>query len=75
MLQAVDHIVEYLELDRTSLRIGLSQIFFRTDTLVELEERVEEKAAYTLTLFQAHCRRYLWKNKLKDMEVSYLCVM
>ena len=72
MFQAVEHIVKYLELDLTSLRIGLSQIFFRTDTLVELEERVEEKGAYTFTLFQAHCRRYLWKNKLKEMEVGVL---
>ena len=70
IFQAVEYIVKYLELDQTSLRIGLSQIFFRTDTLVELEERVEEKGAYTFTLFQAHCRRYLWKNKLKDMEVG-----
>ena len=64
--------MKYLELDQTSLRIGLSQIFFRTDTLVELEERVEEKGAYTFTLFQAHCHRFLWKNKLKDMEVGVL---
>jgi len=62
--------VKYLELDQSLLRIGLSQIFFRTDTLVELEEMVEEKAANTFTLFQAHCCHYLWKNKLKEMEVG-----
>lgn len=67
--QATDMIVERLELKKTSLRVGLSQIFFRAGITGMLEQQLEEKTSLVIASFQARCRGYLARRLLEKTEV------
>ena len=77
--QATDMIVDRLELKKASLRIGLSQIFFRAGITGTLEQQLEEKTSHVIAYFQARCRGYLARRWLEKTEVcmydcSTVCV-
>lgn len=73
--QATEMIIERLELKKASLRIGLSQIFFRAGITGSLEQQLEEKTSFVLASFQARCRGYLVRRWLEKMEVcTYVCM-
>ena len=67
--QATDMIVERLELKKASLRVGLSQIFFRAGITGMLEQQLEEKTSLVIASFQARCKGYLARRLLEKTEV------
>ena len=66
---AVEMIVQTLEMKKTSYRIGLSLIFFRAGTLNSLEQMLESKTSDVIGLFQARCRGYLGRKQKEKQEV------
>ena len=75
--QATEMIVDRLELKKASLRVGLSQIFFRAGITGMLEQQLEEKTSLVIASFQARCRGYLvrrWQEKMKVCMCSRLVV-
>ena len=69
LFQAVQQILEHLELDQASYRLGLSQVFFRAGGMAQLEEAREEKITDTIKGIQAHCRGYITRQRLKKLKV------
>ncbi|XP_074639301.1 uncharacterized protein LOC141897583 [Acropora palmata] len=54
--KACQKMLEVLELDTNSYRIGQSKIFFRAGVLAHLEEERDLKLTEIITVFQAYCR-------------------
>lgn len=54
--KACQKMLEVLELDTNSYRIGQSKIFFRAGVLAHLEEERDLKLTEIITIFQAFCR-------------------
>ncbi|XP_070001522.1 unconventional myosin-XVIIIa isoform X13 [Penaeus vannamei] len=67
---AVEAILAHLDLDSSSYRLGLSQIFFRTGAISRLEEQRDLVLTDTITNFQAHCRGYLARKRLEKRKVQ-----
>ncbi|XP_065055374.1 unconventional myosin-XVIIIa-like isoform X2 [Rhopilema esculentum] len=72
--QVVEKMVEYMELDKRSYRIGVSQIFFRSGSFAQLEDSRDEKLNDAIQEFQAHCLGYLGRKKLKQLRVQHIAV-
>lgn len=67
---AVEAILAHLDLDSSSYRLGLSQIFFRTGAISRLEEQRDLVLTDTITHFQAHCRGHLARKRLEKRKVQ-----
>ncbi|RZF36155.1 hypothetical protein LSTR_LSTR013379 [Laodelphax striatellus] len=72
--QAVEKILECLDLDSASYRIGLSQVFFRYGVLAVIEAQRDEKLTSRIIHFQAYCRSYLIRKKIVKRKVQELAV-
>lgn len=72
--QVVQKMIEFMELDSRSYRIGLSQIFFRSGCLAQLEDSRDEKLNDCILEFQAHCRGFIGRKKLKQMRVQQIAL-
>eukprot|EP00794_Sanderia_malayensis_P013873 gene13873-15321_t len=72
--QVVEKMVEQLELDKRSYRIGLSQIFFRSGSLPQLEDARDEKLNGTIIGFQALCRGYIGRKNVKKLKVQVIAI-
>ncbi|XP_026678087.1 unconventional myosin-XVIIIa [Diaphorina citri] len=74
---AVEEILLSLDLDHSSYRVGLSQIFFRSSVLPQLEAERDKKLSSRVIEFQARCRGYLARKhlaKLKVQDVAVRCI-
>lgn len=67
---AVEAILAHLDLDASSYRLGLSQIFFRTGAVSRLEEQRDLVLTDVVTHFQAHCRGFLARKRLEKRKVQ-----
>ncbi|XP_046855996.1 myosin-11-like [Xenia sp. Carnegie-2017] len=54
--KAAQQMLDFLELDKNSYRVGQSKIFFRAGVLAKLEEDRDTKLTEIITIFQAFCR-------------------
>lgn len=72
LIQGVEALLEHLDLDKRSYRLGLSQIFFRAGSLAQLEDARDEKNTGTIVELQAHCRGFLARKKFKKLQVRLL---
>ncbi|XP_076367271.1 unconventional myosin-XVIIIa-like isoform X2 [Tachypleus tridentatus] len=72
--QAVEQLIENLDFDKSSYRIGLSQIFLRAGTLARLENQRDEKLHDMIVRFQTHCRGYLARSKLNKYKVQDMAI-
>lgn len=75
--KAVECLLGQLDVDRTQYKMGLSQVFFRSGVLPQLEEHRDEKLHDSVIRFQAVCRGYLARKKaekLKVQDVAIRCV-
>ncbi|XP_022249031.1 unconventional myosin-XVIIIa-like [Limulus polyphemus] len=72
--QAVEQLIEYLDFDKSSYRLGLSQIFLRAGTLARLENQRDEKLHDMIVRFQTHCRGYLARSKLNKYKVQDMAI-
>ncbi|GFY57295.1 unconventional myosin-XVIIIa [Trichonephila inaurata madagascariensis] len=75
--QAVEHLLEHIDIDKATYRLGLSQIFFRSGTLATLESRRDQKLNGVIASFQSHCRGYLARsaiNKRKVQDLAIRCI-
>uniref|UniRef100_A0A8D8R4Z1 Unconventional myosin-XVIIIa n=1 Tax=Cacopsylla melanoneura TaxID=428564 RepID=A0A8D8R4Z1_9HEMI len=74
---AVEEILLSLDVDHSSYRVGLSQIFFRSGVLPQLEAERDQKLSSRVIQFQARCRGYLSRRhlaKLKVQDVAVRCL-
>ncbi|XP_017771630.1 PREDICTED: unconventional myosin-XVIIIa isoform X2 [Nicrophorus vespilloides] len=72
--RAVEDMVSVMDMDSSGYRIGLSQIFFRSRTLTDLESQRDEKLAGMVVHLQAHCRGHLARKKLVKKKLQDLAV-
>ncbi|XP_067682622.1 unconventional myosin-XVIIIa-like isoform X2 [Haliotis asinina] len=72
--KAVLQVMDNLDIDKLSYRIGLSQVFFRPGALAQLEVTRDEKITGTVTAFQSFCRGFLGRRKLEKLRVQHLAV-
>ncbi|KAK2165919.1 hypothetical protein LSH36_44g06061 [Paralvinella palmiformis] len=72
--QAVDHLLDVLEIEKSTYRLGLSQVFFRTGCLAQLEDAREEKIAGTVIGLQSLCRGHLARQRLNRLKLQHLAV-
>nr|XP_036864286.1 unconventional myosin-XVIIIa isoform X6 [Manis javanica] len=72
--RAVEDLLEFLDLEKSSCCMGLSQVFFRAGTLARLEEQRDEQTSRNLTLFQAACRGYLARQHFKKKKIQDLAI-
>ncbi|KAK2507533.1 hypothetical protein MC885_003223, partial [Smutsia gigantea] len=72
--RAVEDLLESLDLEKSSCRMGLSRVFFRAGTLARLEEQRDEQTSRNLTLFQAACRGFLARQHFKKKKIQDLAV-
>ncbi|XP_066294954.1 unconventional myosin-XVIIIa-like isoform X7 [Branchiostoma lanceolatum] len=72
--KAAEDLLSHLDLEKTSYRMGLSQVFFRAGALAQLEDQRDEKTTDTISKFQAHCRGYIARQNLKKIKVQELAI-
>lgn len=71
---AVEEMLMKLEVDSSSYRLGLSQVFFRAGVLPHLEAQRDEKLTDRVIKFQACCRGYLSRKRFAKLKVEQLAV-
>ncbi|XP_060534263.1 unconventional myosin-XVIIIa isoform X1 [Cylas formicarius] len=72
--RAVEDMVLAMDLEMSSYRVGLSQIFFRTGVISHLEAQRDERLAGVVIALQAHCRGYLARKRLQKKKLEDLAV-
>ncbi len=60
-------VLEHIELDADSYRVGLTKVLFRAGILGTLEEKRDEIIVKILTLLQSQMRRFLIKKNIETM--------
>ncbi|XP_018902234.2 unconventional myosin-XVIIIa isoform X2 [Bemisia tabaci] len=71
---SIEEILFGIDLDASSYRVGLSQIFFRSGVLAQLELQRDAKLTDRIIKLQSHCRGYLARKKLAKLKVEDLAV-
>ncbi|KAI5626748.1 unconventional myosin-XVIIIa isoform X1 [Silurus asotus] len=71
---AVEELLEFLELEKSSYHMGLSRVFFRAGVLAKLEEQRDLQTRRNITLFQATCRGYLARQAFKKRKIQDLAI-
>ncbi|XP_064460509.1 unconventional myosin-XVIIIa-like isoform X2 [Ornithodoros turicata] len=71
---SVEALLQHLDIDATTYRLGLSQIFLRSGTLSTLESQRDEKLASVVIRFQAHVRGYLGRRRYQKLKVQVLAI-
>ncbi len=69
MKSAVEELLENLELDKSTVRLGNTQIFLRSGVLSHLEEERDEKMTDQIVKFQAVCREHLARRRFQKLKV------
>ncbi|XP_063927434.1 unconventional myosin-XVIIIa isoform X2 [Zophobas morio] len=72
--KAVEDMLLAVDLELSSYRVGLSQIFFRNGVLSQLESQRDERLAGMVVHLQAHCRGYLARRRLAQRKLQDLAV-
>ncbi|XP_030041770.1 unconventional myosin-XVIIIa isoform X2 [Microcaecilia unicolor] len=72
--RAVEELLEFLDLEKSSYHMGLSRVFFRAGTLAKLEEHRDQQTCRNITLFQAACRGYLARQHFKKRKIQALAI-
>ncbi|XP_069699013.1 unconventional myosin-XVIIIa isoform X2 [Periplaneta americana] len=72
--RAVEDMLLGIEIDIASYRVGLSQIFFRSGVLAQLEAQRDERLTDNVVRLQARCRGYLARRKLNKLKIQDLAV-
>uniref|UniRef100_A0A0P6DC77 Unconventional myosin-XVIIIa n=1 Tax=Daphnia magna TaxID=35525 RepID=A0A0P6DC77_9CRUS len=75
--QAAEILLLHIDMERSSYRLGLSQVFFRPGVLSQLEDQRDEKITSRVVKFQAQCRGFLARKrliKLKVQDVAIRCI-
>jgi len=65
--KACQKMVEALELDKTSFKVGLTKIFFKAGVLAEMEERRDRHLHDIFSRFQAATRMYTARRQMKKI--------
>ncbi|BFZ18652.1 hypothetical protein BsWGS_21691 [Bradybaena similaris] len=68
---SVSLILDHLDIDKLSYRMGVSRVFFRSGCLSQLDLNRDEKFTGIIEQFQALCRGYLGRKKLEKMKVQH----
>ncbi|XP_060799933.1 unconventional myosin-XVIIIa isoform X2 [Neoarius graeffei] len=72
--RAVEELLAFLELEKSSYHMGLSRVFFRAGVLAKLEEQRDLQTRRNITLFQATCRGYLARQAFKKRKIQDLAI-
>ncbi|KAG1673504.1 Unconventional myosin-XVIIIa [Nymphon striatum] len=72
--KAADMMIEHLDIERSSYRLGISKIFFRVGVLTQLEDQRDDKLKDLIIKLQAYCRGCLGRKKIKELRVQDLAI-
>ncbi|XP_067015742.2 unconventional myosin-XVIIIa isoform X2 [Anabrus simplex] len=72
--RAVEDMLLGIDIDGSSYRVGLSQIFFRSGVLAQLEAQRDERLTDHVVRLQAQCRGYLARRRLAKLKIQDLAV-
>ncbi|XP_049839804.1 unconventional myosin-XVIIIa isoform X2 [Schistocerca gregaria] len=72
--RAVEEMLLGIDTDPSGYRVGLSQIFFRSGVLAQLEAQRDERLTDHVVRLQAQCRGYLARRKLHKLKIQDLAV-
>ena len=72
--EIVAKILDSLDIESSSYRVGLSRVFFRDGTLGFLERDRDEKISSRLVAMQSLCRGFLQRKRLQQLKLQHLAV-
>lgn len=61
-------ILEAVQLDKNSYRLGITKVFFKAGVMAQLEDLRDEKLSSIISMFQAHIRGYLMRKAYKKLQ-------
>merc|ERR1712038_1875218 len=71
---AVEDLLEELDLDRSAVRLGNTQVFLRSGVLAHLNEERDLKLTDQVVRFQAILRGHLARRKLQTQHIAICCI-
>lgn len=71
---AVEALLRHLDLEASSYRLGLSQIFLRAGTLSQLEAQRDERLSEEVVRLQARARGYLARRRYQQRKVQAMAL-
>lgn len=70
--QNVSHLMEMLDCDKSSFKIGETKVFLRGGTLAKLNVKIEDRLSNWIVLLQTICRRHLARKKQQKLKLQHL---
>ncbi|XP_059090834.1 unconventional myosin-XVIIIa-like isoform X2 [Tigriopus californicus] len=77
MKEAVGSLLEFIDLDKSTARLGNTQVFLRAGVLAHLQEERDEKLTDQVVRFQALCRGHLARKRFqrrKTQDIAIRCI-
>merc|ERR1712038_1527283 len=71
---AVEDLLEELDLDRSAVRLGNTQVFLRSGVLAHLNEERDLKLTDQVVRFQAILRGHLARRKLQKLKTQHIAI-
>ncbi|XP_069476372.1 unconventional myosin-XVIIIb [Ambystoma mexicanum] len=68
--KAIAELFQSLDLDKKSVVVGRSQVFLKSGVLSKLERQRDKLISKKLILFQATCKGFLCRQKLKKLKIQ-----
>ncbi|XP_055972547.1 unconventional myosin-XVIIIb, partial [Sorex fumeus] len=70
--KAVEELLQSLDLEKTAVAVGHSQVFLKAGVVARLEKQREKLAAQSIVLFQAACKGFLSRQEFKKLKIRRL---
>ncbi|NXX22262.1 MY18B protein, partial [Podargus strigoides] len=72
--KAIEELFQALDLEKSSVAVGRSQVFLKPGVLSRLEKQRDKLIAQKMILLQAACRGFLSRQKFKRLKIQRLAV-
>ncbi|KAG3278378.1 myosin XVIIIB [Ictidomys tridecemlineatus] len=70
--KAVEQLLMTLDLEKTAVALGHSQVFLKAGVVSRLERQREKLASQSIVLFQAACKGFLSRQEFKKLKIRRL---
>ncbi|XP_049644039.1 unconventional myosin-XVIIIb [Suncus etruscus] len=70
--KAVELLLQSLDLEKTAIAVGHSQVFLKAGVVSRLEKQREKLVAQSIAFFQAACRGFLARQEFKKLKIHRL---
>ncbi|NWW91844.1 MY18B protein, partial [Rhynochetos jubatus] len=72
--KAIEELFQVLDLEKSSVAIGRSQVFLKPGVISRLEKQRDKLIAQKMILLQAACKGFLSRQKFKKLKIQRLAV-